>query len=206
MTEASMNPYAAHEDASLAHAVTIENPGHQIRATIEITDAYMAESLVRYRYRKSNRLLDGILYAIALYILIVAISSFVMGRWNILSIIMIVSSIVVLFGKFFVKIENYFILRRFRDSPLRNQRLLVTLSDEGYRGQSSVGNVKLGWAAYSHALGFTDGVLMFQGKGLFHWIPFRCLEDKADAPILYGYIQSRIEACKSKVSNSQNRR
>lgn len=68
----------------------------------------------------------------------------------------------------------------------------MELSEEGIRAESEVETSQLRWNAFTQAVIFDDGVLMFQGPKMVNWIPDRALDDEADARVLRDLVTSRL--------------
>lgn len=79
------------------------------------------------------------------------------------------------------RIGQWRLLGEFRTLPLRDQRIRYRFEDEGLRVVTADRNQCLPWPAFTKFSMFDDGVLMFPGLGLVHWIPFRSLEEPSAA-------------------------
>ncbi|MEM1293997.1 MAG: YcxB family protein [Verrucomicrobiota bacterium] len=114
---------------------------------------------------------------------------------TILMVVIILIALLLLFSKV---IERWMLIQSFRNSPFRNEQISIQLTDEGYIGEGTVGSTKLGWTAFTKAVRFEDGLLLFQGPGLNNWLPFSTLVEGSPDDVA-GFVQS-------KVSDFQNRR
>lgn len=79
------------------------------------------------------------------------------------------------------RIREWRLLSEFRTLPLRDQRIDYRFEEEGLRVVTADRNQCLPWPAFTKFAMFDDGVLMFPGLGLVHWIPFRSLEEPSAA-------------------------
>jgi hypothetical protein len=79
------------------------------------------------------------------------------------------------------RIREWRLLSEFRTLPLRDQRIRYRFEEEGLRVVTADRNQCLPWPAFTKFAMFDDGVLMFPGLGLVHWIPFRSLEKRSAA-------------------------
>ncbi|MEI7957814.1 MAG: YcxB family protein [Verrucomicrobiota bacterium] len=70
------------------------------------------------------------------------------------------------------RIDEWLMVRRFRKSPFRNKRVHIHLSTEGFTSKWDTGETRLDWAVFTSARRFLDGFLLFQGPGVFNWLPF----------------------------------
>jgi hypothetical protein len=69
------------------------------------------------------------------------------------------------------RIDAWLIRRQLRRLPYYNDEILFCLSESGAHGLGLNSEVRLGWAAFTKACRFEDGVLLFQGPGLWNWLP-----------------------------------
>ena len=67
------------------------------------------------------------------------------------------------------RIDRWLLVRRWRKGHHRNRRARITFNSEGMSGQSDLGTVSNQWAAYTAAVRFTDGFLIFSGPYLPSW-------------------------------------
>ena len=186
-----MNPYEATivdfrqpPDAGVSYA------GTQIRATITYDGDYLVEALTRYRSQHLvRRMWNRFRYAIAIFFVIIAIASGLLTQEYWAPVFLVTIAVLMFFPH---KLDNYLARRRLKSSPHCDERLLLVLSDDGYVATSSLQKTKLRWAVFTGAIAFPDGVLILHGKGMCHWLPFRCLEKPSDSDILHLFIVTRI--------------
>jgi len=204
----NINPYAASDvdlrppDARPA----IENPGSQITARIINSVEYLDETLQRYRTHASTRYSNKLRYvngmvvvAAGLFVILVLAQLpllipllFVV----VLPLLIPLLLVVVLMVMFPERIGDCLTLMQQRLSSRRNEEISIVLGDEGLLIRSNRVRTKHDWWAYCEPVEFPDGVLVFQGERIIHWIPFSSLENKSDEPILYDFIASRIRSGK----------
>lgn len=67
------------------------------------------------------------------------------------------------------QIDRWFVVRRWRKALTRNKRATISFNSEGLSGRSEFGQVANYWAAYSAAVRFPDGFLIFSGPYLPQW-------------------------------------
>jgi len=69
------------------------------------------------------------------------------------------------------RLDAWLLRRRLRKSPYHNDDAVVRISDEGVsvRGRSS--EVRMDWSVITKARRFADGLMLFQGPHVFHWLP-----------------------------------
>lgn len=98
---------------------------------------------------------------------------------------------------FLTQLEDWRLRRAFRKSPYHNQPIVTQVSEEGILTTSPKSQAKLTWAAYTRAVRFPDGVLLFQGPRMINWLPFSALRDAATAEPLVRLIASKIAASRT---------
>ena len=83
-------------------------------------------------------------------------------------------------------LQNRQTSRAFQKSPYRNEQLLIHLSEDGFAAEGTVANQQMSWAAFTSARQFEDGFLLYQGQGVFNWLPASALTagTVADAELL----------------------
>jgi FlaA1/EpsC-like NDP-sugar epimerase len=80
-------------------------------------------------------------------------------------------------------LDRWLIKRRFRKSPYRNDEVVITLTDEGVHTVDSKSETKWAWSACTKALRCPDGFLLYQGPGVFNWLPDTALIEGAIAEV-----------------------
>jgi len=76
---------------------------------------------------------------------------------------------------FVPRMNRWRITRRFRKSPYHNDRIRLTLSTEGLTAKGAKSESRWDWAAVTAARRLDDGFLLFQGPGVFNWLPTSAL-------------------------------
>lgn len=89
-------------------------------------------------------------------------------------------------------IDELLIRSRVKSSPYYGQPLSITISADGYRENSQLHEVQLQWAAFTRAVEFSDGVLLFQGKKQIHWLPTKALVAPATADVLARIVKAHV--------------
>jgi hypothetical protein len=74
-------------------------------------------------------------------------------------------------------IDAWLLRRRFRKSPYHNDQILLSLSDEGLHVVGLTSEIRLSWPVFTKARRFSDGLLLFQGPSVFHWLPNNAVTD-----------------------------
>ena len=74
------------------------------------------------------------------------------------------------------QIDNFFAVRRFRRMPLFGSEQIVQMTEQGFKSHSDFEKADIKWNSFSKAEIFPDGVLLYRGKIMVNWIPYRSLE------------------------------
>ena len=70
------------------------------------------------------------------------------------------------------QLDRWLTIRNFRRSPFQNETLRISLGEDAYVVAGSISSTHLSWDAFTRAVQFEDGMLLFQGPGLCNWLPF----------------------------------
>jgi hypothetical protein len=68
-------------------------------------------------------------------------------------------------------IDSWILRRRFRKSPFHDDEIAFTLSEDGSYVVGRNSEVRIGWPTFTKARRYKDGLLLFQGPGVFNWLP-----------------------------------
>jgi hypothetical protein len=69
------------------------------------------------------------------------------------------------------RIDAWLIRKRFRKSPFHDDEITFSVSESGSRVIARDSEVRIGWSKFTRARRFPDGLLLFQGPGVFNWLP-----------------------------------
>ncbi|MGJ7546501.1 hypothetical protein [Variovorax sp. LT1R16] len=61
--------------------------------------------------------------------------------------------------------------RRFQKSPFYNDEITFSLSESGAHVLGRGSELRIGWAVFTKARRFADGLMLFQGPNVFNWLP-----------------------------------
>jgi hypothetical protein len=76
-------------------------------------------------------------------------------------------------------IESWNMRRQFRRSPFHNDQIALTLSESGSHAVGLDSEVRIGWERFTKARRVKDGLLLYQGPGVFNWLPDAAAVDPA---------------------------
>ncbi|TWT66107.1 YcxB family protein [Allorhodopirellula solitaria] len=170
------------DDAAIGSADTIT-------ATYLFTADHLLETLSRYRSQHlGRRIWTWFRFAIAIMLLAAALVGLFVPQY-IASAVMFAMAVFMFFPH---KIDNFFARRNFRRSPYCNTEHTMRFSDQGLESSSDVQESTLKWGAFSQAVIFPDGILIFQGPKMVHWIPDDSLQRSSDAERLRELVTSKL--------------
>jgi hypothetical protein len=89
-------------------------------------------------------------------------------------------------------IDGYFVTRRFRKSPYWNSRIKMLLDESGVSTVSELGTTSLRWNAFTAAIGLKEGFLLYQGPGVFNWLPTRFFT-QPDRTQIADFLKSQVK-------------
>lgn len=93
--------------------------------------------------------------------------------------------------------DTWLTIRNYRRSPFQNERLRVCLGEDAYAVTGSISNTKLSWDAFTRVVPFEDGLLLFQGPGLFNWLPYSALTSGTPEEVV-ALVSSRVSDFRKK--------
>ncbi len=86
-------------------------------------------------------------------------------------------SIVIILMLYGHKIDYLLIKYHSRKSPHINEHVEITLNENGFQAISSKSETKTKWSAFTKAVAFNDGFLLFQGPRFFNWLPLNKISE-----------------------------
>jgi uncharacterized protein YhhL (DUF1145 family) len=161
-----------------------------IKYNFKIDDKFIIDGFKRYRRQhalRSTWLFSKIFLTI--FFIILSVISIYHGDYNLLLFI----AIVIAFMHFGHRIEYLIIRRRLRKTPHFNENIEIALSESGYHSFSSKAEARAKWSIFTKVVAFRDGLLLFQGPRLYHWLP--------TAKILEGAVENLVDLVKTNIEN-----
>ena len=83
--------------------------------------------------------------------------------------------------------------RRFRKSPFYNGEITFSLSESGAHVLGRGTESRMGWAIFTKARRFTDGLMLFQGPNVFFWLPDTAAATAEDIAAAQKLARSQIQ-------------
>lgn len=156
---------------------TLDAPGN-IVCRLVFTPDHMIETLSRYRSQYLGRQVGvAIRYTCASILMAAALFAFLYLQNYRAGALMLAFACFLFVSHM---IDNFLARRRLHKSPHCNSHATIMISESGLRFDSDIEESNLKWTAFSRAVVFGDGVLLFQGPAMLHWIPDRFLDREDD--------------------------
>jgi hypothetical protein len=89
-------------------------------------------------------------------------------------------------------IDAWIARKNLRKSPLHNDEIVFSLSEEGSRMVGREHDVRVGWTLYTKARRFKDGLLLFQGPHFVNWLPDVSASDPSGVAVAQELARSHI--------------
>lgn len=154
---------------------------------------FLVAAFRQYRKQRPSRHLLVTIKGIGLLLTVgVAALCINHGKWE-AALIFTAFALLILVGS---RIDDWLIRRRFRKSPYQNEDMMITLSEKGFHAIGSKSNSALDWSAFTKARYFSNGVLLFQGPGVFNWLPDMALTGSSPESTRE-LVASHVDDCKS---------
>lgn len=138
------------------------------------SDAFLIEMFRRYRRSKRlapyATLLKVFLGLCLTGLMVLCVHGKIYGAAPILSVFLVL----LIFAR---RIDEFRMGRRFRKSPYRDERIRIQLSADGFDAKGTKSSAQLSWAVFTGARRLEDGFLLFQGPGVFNWLPLRAITE-----------------------------
>ncbi len=83
--------------------------------------------------------------------------------------------------------------RRFQKSPFYNDEITFSLSESGAHVLGRGSELRIGWANFTKARRFTDGLMLFQGPSVFNWLPDTAADTAEDVAEAQKLARSQIQ-------------
>ena len=90
-------------------------------------------------------------------------------------------------------IDRWIIRKRFRKSPFHNDLTHVSVSEAGVHVVGRDRDSRTGWPSFTKGRRFKDGLLLFHGPQVFHWLPDSAVSDVAGILASQELARIRIE-------------
>jgi len=148
---------------------------------IQYGDDYVLQMIRTWlRYRKGARrerllkVLIGVLLA-AFFIMCAVVSVAIVGVSIYVSIFFVVLSVAPFLLISSRRLDERIMIRRMRKSTGYGLNYHIEISDSGYSAWSEQTSATLSWGMFTSALQVMDGILLYEGRDIFHWLPLNCL-------------------------------
>jgi hypothetical protein len=131
-------------------------------------ERYFEEAFARYYSQLRIRKFFAAVKWIGIVVLSAAAAmAFIQQEW--LGVAFLAAIIaVVLYSQ---RIDRFVRSRQLQRSPFINEDVDILLADSGFEATSPSTSLRLAWSAFTNAVRFSDGWLLFSGPRLFRWLP-----------------------------------
>jgi len=131
-------------------------------------ERYFEEAFARYYSQLQIRKFFAAVKWIGIVVLSAAAAmAFIQQKW--LGVAFLAAFIAVLL--YSQRIDRFVRSRQLRRSPFINEDVDIILTDAGFEATSPSTSLRLAWSAFTSAVRFSDGWLLFSGPRLFRWLP-----------------------------------
>jgi hypothetical protein len=83
--------------------------------------------------------------------------------------------------------------KKFRKSPFYNDEITFSLSESGAHVRGRGSESRTGWAIFTKARRFDDGLMLFQGPNIFLWLPDTAAATAEDIAAAQNLARSQIQ-------------
>ncbi len=169
----TLNPYEPLQNDPRTDTGTNITSVGVITSRFRFTPEHLIETLDRFRSQRAGRGLWRWFrrFAAMIFLLVAIVGLLVPQFWA--SAFMVALTIFMFFPH---KIDDFLATRNFKRSPHYNAEQTLFLSENGLRTESEIENADMKWAAFSKAVIFEDGVLLYRGTNMVNWIPDESLD------------------------------
>jgi hypothetical protein len=168
-----LNPYEPPQGDPLTDAGTNTTSVGTIASRFRFTTEHFVETLDRLRSQQSERSLWRSLRPLAVTLFLLFAYGGLLESQYWITFLMVMLTIFMFFPH---KVGNHFATRNFEKSPIYNIKNTYFLSEDGFRSESEIGNLDMKWAAFTKAVIFDDGILLYSDTDIGHWIPDASLD------------------------------
>lgn len=145
-----------------------------IKLNFKFDEQFLIDGFKKYRQQHAIRNTWFVLKIIlSILFVVLAITSAYHGDYKLIFFFAAVI-IIMLYGH---KIDYFVIKYRCRKSPHVNEYVEISLNENGLQAVSSKSETKAKWSIFTKAVVFRDGFLLFQGPGLFTWLPLNKISE-----------------------------
>ena len=131
------------------------------------------ETLNRFRQHSSGaKVRAWVRYILAVLMIVFMLYVLSISRYY-LAIPLAVVSLTLLFGQV---ITNRSVKRAFRTTPYCDTKQVLRFDEIGVQTKTDFESTEATWHAFTKAIFFEDGILLFRGENMVHWIPDSSLE------------------------------
>ncbi len=154
---------------------------NKVALQIHYSDEYLLQMIRTWlRFRQGARrervlkVFLGVVLA-AFFIMCAIVSVAIIGVTIWVSIFLVLLCITPFLLVYSRRLDEWNMIRGMQKSPGYRLNYRVEISDAGYSEWSEQTSSTLSWEMFTSALQVVDGILLFQGRDVFHWLPYSAL-------------------------------
>ncbi len=154
-----------------------------IRYELQASDMYFITAFERHwKQRRVDKYMTAIFRVAAVVFLLCALATVIQEEWG-SAILAVCFSALILSRRY---LNRLVIVRNIRKSPYYNGIMRASLTDDGLLTKGAISTEDVSWDAFTYAVRFSDGILLYRGPGLFNWL--------ADSALAEGFTPEQAES------------
>ena len=159
-----------------------------IEVSFKFTADRLIDGLQHFRRQGFARLTRSLVWVLGIMAIPIAYFGITSGEWVIACCL-----IVGLFSPLIVPVlSDWLIRRRFSKSPFSNEDMTLKFDEAGLHATSLTTDLNLAWTAFTKAVEFSDGFLLFNGPKLFRWIPADAFVNPNQIPDFKALLRAKV--------------
>ncbi|MCM2370186.1 YcxB family protein [Aporhodopirellula aestuarii] len=172
----------------------VETTGEPVVSRFVFTPQHLVDTLARFRSQNVlHRRMRRLRTPMVILFLVVAASELYQANYISACMFLVAAVVLASIRSLDERLTKY----RFRKTPICDTEQSVELSDEGLRAISEIEEALVKWSAFTRAVFFRDGVLLYRGPQIIHWIPDTTLKRSDDADRIRGLLASKLPTSKA---------
>lgn len=185
----TVNPYEPPRTDSRPEMISDLVSVGTITSRFDFTPKHLIDTLERFRSQGfGRRFWNWFRYFAAFIFLLIAVGGLIVTQyWA--TIFGLTLTMLMFFS---YKIDDKLAVRNFKKSPHYNAEYTIYLSTEGFRAESEIEQTNIKWSAFTKAIIFDDGVLLYRGTNVVNWIPDITLSSKDEASRLRQLLYAKL--------------
>lgn len=160
------NPYQAPPEDASSTTSPPPGPDAEIVSRFDFTPEHLLTTLAQYR-KAGRRLWSRVRITLGAMGLLAALVYLRIDE-PLPAVMMLVCGVVLLLTQ---RLNNYFVIRAFRASPHFQTPQTLRFTADKVRTESPIEETTVQWTAFTEAVFFENGVLLYRGRHIINWVP-----------------------------------